>query len=354
MRPEPDKREDDRDPWRRVARRSAGTWSPWLVIRYANGDRGKRPVPPGLPYYLSPYITVRPSGLSGDPVAGQPTFVHADIFNLGSAPSAPTRVHFYWADPSLGLGEKNFTLIGTANVEIDSMYQGGGWLNVKCTEAWVPTFVNGGHECLLVQCTNRILDPRKHPFRPDLDRHVAQRNITVLEAVAGSSLNFAVYLNNPLPMQMRTAVHAKTARVTVRGHGGPELNRALVDRIAVFGQRGVSGMTDSRDEPLLERATGARATVDAQLGEESRFFRPADGEQHADGVQRGQRALRLGGVVLDGISLLPFEQRPLHTRLHIPPDSTPGEFVVFHLMQATEHVLAGGYAVVVRVVEHVI
>jgi hypothetical protein len=41
--------------------------------------------------------------------------------------------------------------------------------------------VNGGHECLVVEA-RALGDPVQTPFRADLDRHVGQRNVTVIEA----------------------------------------------------------------------------------------------------------------------------------------------------------------------------
>jgi hypothetical protein len=49
--------------------------------------------------------------------------------------------------------------------------------------AWFPTFVNGGHECLLVRVWDESSDGLGSPPRDAaLNRHVAQRNIHVVAA----------------------------------------------------------------------------------------------------------------------------------------------------------------------------
>lgn len=55
---------------------------------------------------------------------------------------------------------------------------------VKCPTAWVPTLVNGGHECLVVRIEG-VGDPiGSNPWAPWQNRHVAQRNIAVVMAAA--------------------------------------------------------------------------------------------------------------------------------------------------------------------------
>src|SRR4051812_30508452 len=76
-------------------------WTPWLLIRYNDLDNGVgRPVPDKTVFWASPDIWVESSDPGGSPVVGEANFVHARIFNLGSAQSRPTRVDFYWMAPS--------------------------------------------------------------------------------------------------------------------------------------------------------------------------------------------------------------------------------------------------------------
>src|SRR2546421_11043000 len=81
--------------------------TPFLLIRYSTTDLGARPIPPGVPFWSSPDIWVESSDPAGNPVAGEPNFLHARIFNLGAFQAAPVQVDFYWANPALGLGPAN-------------------------------------------------------------------------------------------------------------------------------------------------------------------------------------------------------------------------------------------------------
>jgi len=105
--------------WHRLKDDRGRTWTPWLLIRYTLTDVGLRPLALGAPYWASPDVYLESSDPLGRGVPGEDNFVHARIFNLGMATSAPTRVDFYWADPSLGLGADTMNHIGTEWVEVD-------------------------------------------------------------------------------------------------------------------------------------------------------------------------------------------------------------------------------------------
>jgi hypothetical protein len=110
--------------------------------------------------------------------ANQPTTVYAHVWNLGFAPLAG--VEFYWFDPSLSIDGSNAHLIGMARCELAGRGMSGSHALVKCPKAWVPTVTNGGHECLVVRIEG-IGDPiGGNPWAPSQNRHVAQRNITVV------------------------------------------------------------------------------------------------------------------------------------------------------------------------------
>lgn len=113
-------------------------------------------------------------------MAGAENHIVARIFNLGAATAAPTKVDFFWSDPSVGLGAAEAHFIGTEYVEVQPMTS----QVVRCATPWIPSYLNDGHECVFVQCDNHVLDPLLLPFQPWADRHVGQRNMHVLPAVA--------------------------------------------------------------------------------------------------------------------------------------------------------------------------
>ncbi|NML52521.1 hypothetical protein HHL19_18175 [Streptomyces sp. R302] len=211
-----------REAWARLAKEGR-TWTPFLVVPYKpvvpvlpgqTPDLGRiRPVPAGEAFWASPYIVVENSGGIGLTArAGEDNFVHARVFNFGRATSAPTQVDFYWADPSLGVSAGTCRHIGTEWAEI----RHGASLDVRCRTPWIPEFLNGGHECLVVNTSNPTataspgsvfgpFDPIQVPFGPRLDRHVGQRNLTV-EPAQGGSTAMTLTLTNPLPFSARMLV----------------------------------------------------------------------------------------------------------------------------------------------------
>lgn len=136
----------------------------------------------GSPWWLSPDIwTVPgndPEGTPGLPIVGQPCYVWARVTNNGTDAVQNATVRFYWANPSVGFDRNTANHIGTANVSLDA----GETQEVLCLIPWMPTFVNNGHECVLAEAFHSTYDPL--PASPDFnvptDRHVAQRNLSVL------------------------------------------------------------------------------------------------------------------------------------------------------------------------------
>ncbi len=373
---------------RRWMERNPRRWTPWLVIRASAGDLGLRPLPQGEVFYYSPDIWVESSDPGGNAVAGEPNYVHARLFNLGMAPAAPTRVDFYWGDPSVGLGPANLHWIGTEWVEVDPLRS----RDVRCGTPWVPIFLNGGHECLIVNCNNAILDPIKHPFYSWLDRHVGQRNLTVLKGSPGAMLEFIVTLNNPWRRTGRTLVTTRLERLALDAPI-PEgrVTRELVDQLVGFGlplrrsaaelralyREGTpaaraaaifAGLEERRERhsraagaapgPSPRRHMGSPGSIGARLADAARIVPTPHADAHLGHMllasevlaTRGRCAKEGGDALLPELVLKPFEQRQLHLELGIPPDARRGEFVVFHLAQRTEDLLLGGYAIVVEVV----
>ena len=104
--------------------------------------------------------------------------VHVHVWNLGLAPAYGAEVDVYWCNPSVGINLAAATLIGTQSVMLNA-----GEHKVL-TFPWTPILVNGGHECLVAEVFDPIADNLAAPFNPVLDRHVAQRNVTVITVPA--------------------------------------------------------------------------------------------------------------------------------------------------------------------------
>ena len=163
---------------------------PYLFMRANPGDLGARPVVG--PFWESPDIFILagvtpalapalPPALGQTALAGQPNTLYAHVWNFGKAAAKEVLVEFYWCNPALGISSGN--LLAQTPVSLGAKGSGRSHAVIKCPEAWTPTFVNGGHECLLVRVWDNPSDlPGDPPFDASINRHVAQRNIHVVPA----------------------------------------------------------------------------------------------------------------------------------------------------------------------------
>jgi hypothetical protein len=182
---------------------------PYLLLRADAGDRGKRPLT--VPFWESPDIFVAPdlnastapdtpTTLGGLAKAGVPNTLWAHVWNLGRAPVYNARVEFYWFNPSLGFNQAAANLIGVTYVDLGNRESGRAHRIVKCPESWIPSYVNGGHECLVVRLFEPLSDPlTPSPWDAGNDRHVGQRNIAVVNAASPAVLDLHVRLGCGAP-----------------------------------------------------------------------------------------------------------------------------------------------------------
>jgi hypothetical protein len=346
------------------------TWTSWILMRYTSTDIGARPIPNGDVFWLSPDVWVESSDIFGNAVAGQPNFVHARILNLGKALARPTRVDFYWGDPSVGLGPAQMSQpgqhIGTEWVEVAARRT----VDVRCNTPWVPQFVNGGHECLMVNCSAPLLgDAITQPFEPTLDRHVGQRNVTVVQSSAGEIVHFRVAVTNLIHEAAQVTLASRIEQVTVT-YSDALAPRDLVNLVAAYVRGAATASVDSTHlpnepragavparGPVLRDASAGRSAphVHARLSAESKVIPSAGARVDLDRLRRGAGLVRssgshLGNVhTLEVLAMRALEQRRAELELKIPADARPGEFIVFHLTEAVEGLVLGGYTIVVRV-----
>jgi hypothetical protein len=168
------------------------SYLPYLVVRANPQDRGQRPLPNGTVFWESPDIFVVPNqpaagapavpaSLGGMAQAGAPNSLYAHVWNLGRGPAFDVRVEFYWFNPSLGIEEADANLIGFTYVTLGNRNSPTSHTLVRCPVDWIPTFVNNGHECLVVRAFSPISDPLgANAWNSAQNRHVGQRNIAVL------------------------------------------------------------------------------------------------------------------------------------------------------------------------------
>jgi hypothetical protein len=161
----------------------------------------------GTPYWVCPDLSFAPVDAWGRVNAGDEVTVSVTVQNLGHAPATGVRARFWWVDPSAGISPLSANVIGTS----ERFSIGAGLAEtLPCTTPWTPVFVNGGHECLVVEVSSTS-DPLTHTFRADLDRHVGQRNVTVLQP-DGEQQFMVLTLTNPFWEEARTTLHVQTSQ----------------------------------------------------------------------------------------------------------------------------------------------
>lgn len=178
-------------------------WLPYILIRAFPGDTGARPVNgvfwespdvyilPGVAPSAAPAV---PTQLGQVALAGQDNTVYAHVWNLGRGMAREVAVEFYWCNPTLGFNPTGATLIGSAFTVLGARGSGFCHQVVKCPVTWFPTFVNGGHECLLIRAWDVAADPMTTPeWDASQNRHLGQRNIHVVPA--GQSLTSPLQLS---------------------------------------------------------------------------------------------------------------------------------------------------------------
>lgn len=348
--------------------------TPFLLIRYTTVDLGARPIPAGTDFWDSPDIWVESSDPFGNPVAGEPNFIHARIFNLGAFQAAPVQVDFSWANPALGLGPANMNPIGTEWVQIPPLNS----LDVRCDTPWIPEILNDGHECVMVNCSFSLADPIIYPFQPTLDRHVGQRNLHVVAGKAGQKLAYTLQISNIFPIEMPALVTVQFARLMLTegardmalhelgGAAATFLQRIrsssfhlsgayvrespahrIAQRGAALEHRGSRGpvqfkQTDGQSTSVTVTASGAHGVTKAnEMGQHTgALFAALDTfRETSDAPAQG---LKVHQLHLEAHSF-----QTLNVEVDVPADARPGEIFVIHLLHQAGPFTAGGYSVVV-------
>jgi hypothetical protein len=226
----------------------------WLVIPYTEGDVGARPVANGDSFWESRCIRIR--NLAGEyldnAVPGQRARVSARIYNYGTLKAFPTRVHFAFVDAALGIPWSAPKVLGTVRTEVPPNQLGPGVCEVECPELWTPGDFST-RACLLVMCESNLTgDVPTVLWTPQSDRHVAQRNVTIISADQGTELSF--------PLDFTTILaNASSAQIKVQAAW---VNAINATEAMHFSQKGLANSITklNRDRPANEYRMIARRT----------------------------------------------------------------------------------------------
>lgn len=248
---------------------------PYLLVRAFAGDTGRRSPPLGW-FWESPDVIVVPGvvdTLEGNtptltPRAGEEHTVFVRTWNLGRLPAPATKVLAWWANPAFAFTPGAVQFIGGWSVDLEDQYHFPGCRAVvRIPAPWVPDGDAGGHQCLLAK-VDGFGDRAPAGWQPATQRHVGQRNLTVLRGDADLSA-LAGWLTAAMPWDAEVhLVHGMRAVTDVIAAQGP----AFVERFGFGAPDELPGLAHP-----LEDGQGHLGAV-AFFDGEARFL---DGEEGA-------------------------------------------------------------------------
>lgn len=171
---------------------------PYLLIRaFSPGDRGARPTWPPVACWESPDILLidaahtggfDPGRLVANPTSGRSYRVFVRVWNLGLLPAVGVHVRAWFVDPGFFGGDPNNpayrpVLIGGAMVNLDDRTRPGATQLVELDGTWDIPVALTGHECLMASASCP-LDQWGGALDANHDRHVGQRNVTIVDGAA--------------------------------------------------------------------------------------------------------------------------------------------------------------------------
>jgi hypothetical protein len=319
-------------PWNQWPGERPDLFLPYLFMRANAGDLGARPVVG--PFWESPDVLLLagvepavappvPPQLGDTALAGKPNTIYAHVWNFGLSGAPNVVVEFYWCDPSLGIGPGGAHLIGHTSLSLGARGSGRAHAVAKCPTPWVPTFVNGGHECLLVRAWDETSDGLgTPPWDAALNRHIGQRNIHVvaadggMHAMAMARIGAGAEITLPTPMAPLTLkvgpLYGEPAQVAVTRaapHAMPWLQLrtgrgTFPTQAAPTGDALLGAATPVGGGPSAGGAATQQIvdTDDQQVTFTTADAAPAPGEAHVYRVTASQQGETFGGytVVLLG------------------------------------------------------
>jgi hypothetical protein len=181
----------------------------YLYMRDHPADSGIEPLTAGLPFWVSPDITViRPDDSRGvEAVAGQVNQVEVRVYNAGGIDANDACVDLFFANPSTAFTPATATLVGEGYLSIP------GYNSASILFPWMPPTSFLGHGCF-VSRVSLIVPPDTYVhsdiFDVPGDRHITQRNIAVIDAPhPGARIKYPFQIANPTSQRTEARVSVK-------------------------------------------------------------------------------------------------------------------------------------------------
>jgi len=167
----------------------------FLYIRTHPSDNGTEPLASGLQFWTSPdIILIQPDGTRNNKaISGQINQIEVVITNGGGIDVIDAYVEVFVADPSTAFTPDTAVSIGSSFISVS------GNNTTTISFPWVPT--STGHQCLLARvCLSMPPDCYLDGsiFNVANDRHLAQRNIHIIEQTKNKNFSFGFKLTNPV------------------------------------------------------------------------------------------------------------------------------------------------------------
>lgn len=306
-----------------------------LVVGYDYIDVGDRPLPSGTVFWASPFIQISTADpITGEVPADEPATLSAQVQNLSALGAAlGTVASFYFAVPSAG-ALTNITKIGDSQ---PLSLTAGAADTFECSTQWAPSLAAGdAHQCLLVQAS-ALNDTVTSPWRPDLDRRVAQKNLTIVNR-AEQQIN--VTISNPFHFDALATIAVRSWRVRgITAELAERLRTSSWDLCAHAGTAAVKELLEGADVEVHD--TDPDGIGFESVGDETSFDGFDEDTQRQLLERRGDG---LGGPVIAEAGMAAASQREI--RFFTGAQPSDEWTVVHHLVQSIDGVEIGGYTIV--------
>jgi len=166
-----------------------------LYIRDHINDNGDVPLPAALQHWYSPDIVIiQPNGTrGGEAIAGQLNQVEIRVTNDCGIPANDALVDAFFCTPSTGFTPATTIPIGADYLTID------GYSSAVIRIPWVPDPDHAGHACILAR-VSLLFPPDTYAdgtiFDVRGDRHIAQRNISIVALMQAQQFIFPFTIVN--------------------------------------------------------------------------------------------------------------------------------------------------------------
>lgn len=296
----------------------------FLYIRTNPSDDGSVPLPPALPFWISPDITVQPPmGAEGDVAkAGVSNTFRIVVTNAGGITAHNAYVDAFSADPSTAFTPATALPIGAASATIP------GYSQTTVTLPWTPTSSEAGHRCVLARVNHPLTgDGIANPGVFDVtgDRHVAQRNLHVLSA-SEARQGFGFLVTNPGRERAMFRLRAAMPRLT------PE--------VMMMAKGAICGFAAISDTPARINLRTGRGGPSIRLREGVELGRMSTEMRRLPEFRRPPTA---------GLVVAPDDAVHAAVSILVPPEARPGDLHLTEIVQYHERTrrIVGGLWVAV-------